>query len=368
MTITTGPNLGVMEDGAAGDVHVTEFKAFLRAMDFLVQCNVISATTIAQPGSPANGDAYLVPAGATGAVFSANIGKLVRWTTKSTVAQWDVFTPKEGWECRAKDTDVRYEHNGTVWVAQSPAGSSNGFKNYLINPDLLINQRVFAGGALVAGVYGYDRWKAGTGGCNVTVNVSTSVITHTSGPLVQIIEAPGLASKVIAVSVEDPSGSITVNVDGQTGTITTGVGRRGVTITVPAGSTGNVTLTLTATGVTYKRVQMELGTSPTVFEWRPITIENILCERYFQTSRTYASGGYWTGQVTNTAQYAAPRPFATLMRIAPTVTLNNQVGVSIDPLTIAVIDADVAGFRFIGTANATGAGTILTQFKADAEL
>jgi hypothetical protein len=123
MTITTGPNLGVMEDGAAGDAHVTEFKLFLRTMDLLVQANVISATTVAQPGSPANGDAYILPTGVTGAVWAGNAGKIARWTTKTSPAQWDLVTAKEGWNVRAKDTDLRYEHNGTTWVA---SGGANG--------------------------------------------------------------------------------------------------------------------------------------------------------------------------------------------------------------------------------------------------
>lgn len=281
---------------------------------------------------------------------------------------WRFAAPgTNSWVIWDKPGAVLKRWNGTAWVVYAEQ-VQRGFKNFLINGDFAINQRGFAGGALAAGVYGHDRWKAGTGGCNYTVNATTAVITHTSGPLVQVIEAPRLASTQVMVSVEDPSGTIAVNLDGQTGSITSGVGRRGVILTLTAGSTGNVTLTLTATGVTYKRVQIELGSTATPFEWRPMAIELTMCERYFQSSRSYASGAYWTGQVTSGSQYAGPRPFSTLMRASPSVTLNGATGVSIDPLTIAVIDADVAGFRFIATANATGAGTILAQFKADSEL
>ncbi|SDX53148.1 hypothetical protein [Lysobacter enzymogenes] len=259
--------------------------------------------------------------------------------------------------------------DGVGWTTLPAAAAlviGNGFKNYLVNGDFALNQRAFAGGALAAGIYGFDRWKAGTGGCNVSL--SGGVLTHTSGPLAQVIEAPRLNSEVITVSVEDPSGSITVNVDGQTGTITAGSGRRGVQIVVPAGSTGNVTLTLTATGVTYKRVQLERGGAATGFEWRPASIEVLLATRYYQSSKSFASGAYWTGQVTSGSAYAAARAFATQMRANPSVALNSKAGVNFDTTTMSIIDADVAGFRFQATANGTGAGTMLAQWTADAEL
>ncbi len=226
-------------------------------------------------------------------------------------------------------------------AAQSPAsvyaGADlwfRGFKNLLINGDYAINQRGFAGGALAAGVYGHDRMKAGTGGCNYTVNATTGVITHTSGPIVQIIEAPRLASTQVTVSVEDPSGTITVNIDGQTGSITSGAGRRGVALTLPSGSTGNVTLTLTATGVTYKRVQVELGSTATPFEWRPAQIEMALCQRYYwktfdQAIAPVQNSGSFKGGVAYIANFAGAGfvgmrvAYPVKMRTTPSVTFYN---------------------------------------------
>ena len=43
-------------------------------------------------------------------------------------------------------------------------------------------------------------------------------------------------------------------------------------------------------------------------------------------------------------------------------------GYCLDTTTISIIDADACGFRFQATANGTGAGTVLAQFSADAEL
>lgn len=201
---------------------------------------------------------------------------------------------------------------------------NNGSKNYLINGDFAINQRAFAGGALAAGAYGFDRWKAGTGGCNVSL--SAGVLTHTSGPLVQVIEAPNLAGKTITVSVEGlTGGNLSVNVEGVVGAIVASAGRSGVSIAVPGTSTGNVTVTLTpASGaVSYKRVQVELGGVATAFEWRPASVEQSLCNRYFIRLRQLDGTAYYifgAGYSANTTQANIPIPLISLMRAAPAMT------------------------------------------------
>ncbi|WP_102945323.1 hypothetical protein [Stenotrophomonas sp. VV52] len=156
--------------------------------------------------------------------------------------------------------------------------------NMLINCGVpVINQRGFAGGALAAGVYGYDRWKAGAGGCNVTINATTGQFTHTSGPLVQVVESPEAAWGVpVTLSVESPSGAISVNIGGATGSITAGAGRRSVTLT-PTG-TGNMVVQLTATGVTYSQPRLERGAVMTVPEYRSPAAELMLCQRYYEKS------------------------------------------------------------------------------------
>lgn len=173
--------------------------------------------------------------------------------------------------------------------------------NMLINCGVpVINQRGFAGGALAAGAYGYDRWKAGTGGCNVTINPTTGIFTHTSGPLVQVVEAPEAAWGVpVTLSVESPSGTVSVNIGGATGSIAAGAGRRSVTLT-PTGS-GNMTVQLTATGVTYSAVRFERGSVATAPEYRSAADELILCQRYYEKSYDNATS---PGTVTELGQSA----------------------------------------------------------------
>ncbi|MCW0458961.1 hypothetical protein NB717_000029 [Xanthomonas sacchari] len=157
-------------------------------------------------------------------------------------------------------------------------------RNLLINAEMQINQRMFAGGALAAGVYGYDRWKAGSGGCNVSVDGS-GLITHTSGPLVQIVKKPsGVYGGNVTLSVQDPSGTINVSVGGVTGVITAGSGRRSVTLAIPSSGSGNLTVQLTATNVTYRLPQLERGSAASAFDYRPEPVEMEYCKRYYEKS------------------------------------------------------------------------------------
>jgi hypothetical protein len=267
---------------------------------------------------------------------------------------------------------------------------NKGFKNYLINGDFAINQRAFAGGALAAGVYGFDRWKAGTGGCSVSL--SAGVLTHTSGPLVQVIEAPNLAGKTITVSVEGLSGgSLNVTVEGVTGVIAAAAGRAGVSIAAPGASTGNVTVTLTpASGaVTYQRVQVETGSAATAFEWRPAQVELALCGRYFEPSYPpgYAPGSVVDGGKSSVAVGGTSTTgnlvqanvlFPVRKRAAPAVTIFSPATGSVGKVRDNNAGADVTGtvgspspggFIWWGTTVAGPAGVNASiQWTADAEL
>ncbi|AGG89941.1 hypothetical protein [Rhodanobacter denitrificans] len=246
-------------------------------------------------------------------------------------------------------------------ASQVAALSTPGLKNYLINGDFAINQRAFAGGALAAGVYGFDRWKAGTGGCNISL--SAGVLTHTSGPLVQVIEAPNLAGKTITVSVDGLSGgNLAVNVEGVAGVIVASAGRSGASIAVPGTSTGNVTVTLTpASGaVTYKRVQVELGSAATAFEWRPANIERSMCERYYQLVN--ASFQYPFSGTAISFFF-----FHNKMRATPSSTITNA-GAQAGLTSVGVNSSTTDGVAVQYTLSGTGGYAVGLQTGSDAEL
>ncbi len=207
-----------------------------------------------------------------------------------------------------------YTWDGTEWQVTNsqgflPNGTTTKRRNYLINGNFFVNQRTFAGGALAAGVYGFDRWKAGAGGC--TISVSGGVVTM-NGPIKQIwkLEDTGtLASKFVTFSVDAPSVNITATIgDGGSnnvsGTIPLGSGRQGVTLQVPSAATGNISIILTTvTSGTFANVMVEDGKNIRAFEVPTPYNELLLCKRAYRKSYLYGtapgsvnagSAGFWT--------------------------------------------------------------------------
>ena len=254
------------------------------------------------------------------------------------------------------------EKTGAASLPASPCG----MVNLLINGDFAVNQRGFAGGALAAGAYGRDRWKAGAGGCSFTV--AGGIVNHASGPLVQVIESPGLANTVVTLSVADlPGGDLSVNVGGQTGVITAGAGRRKATVTLPSGATGNVTVTLTPVSapVTYRRVQLNEGREALPFERRHIAQELVLCQRYFAA----VTGPIMALQKQRELDRARSVNiwFHTRMRATPTVALEGINAGGHDGIN--VLNAHPGGFRAVSAGLGTdGSQPFFTGFTAEAEL
>ena len=101
-TIATGTNAIVTTDMAAG----------FRALDGLVMPNVLGYLTNTPPGSPANGDCYIIGAAPTGA-WAGQGGKVARYST--VAAAWEFFTPKNGWMLEANSTRETYRYTGSAW-------------------------------------------------------------------------------------------------------------------------------------------------------------------------------------------------------------------------------------------------------------
>jgi len=92
--------------------HVTVNEA-LRRLDAIVQLVVVSDSTSAQPGAPADGDCYILPAGKTGADWGSMTDYAIAYYVDGA---WSKLTPKTGWAAYVLDTARLQFFDGTDWA------------------------------------------------------------------------------------------------------------------------------------------------------------------------------------------------------------------------------------------------------------
>lgn len=202
-------------------------------------------------------------------------------------------------------------------VADLGTGAFGGLRNLLVNAAGTVNQRGVTG-TLAAGSFGPDRWRAGQGGCTVTVADGRWTL---EGTLEQPIEAPGLAGRPVCVSVEDPGGDLSVQLGSATGTIPAGSGRKFVRLVPGAGDTGDLVLRLTAVSPTsFGLPQVEESLVATPFERRPAGLELALCQRYFYRFSPGTAGGMFLCMKQTTQQWRGLLPTPVPLRAMPDIT------------------------------------------------
>jgi hypothetical protein len=90
--------------------HVTHNEA-LRLLDAIVQLSVIDRDLTAPPGTPSDGDRYIIAAGSTG-VWTGHAGDIAVYQDGA----WDFREPGEGWRCWVEDESAFLIFNGGSWV------------------------------------------------------------------------------------------------------------------------------------------------------------------------------------------------------------------------------------------------------------
>ena len=460
----TTPNIALpFLFAAQAQKHVTLNESLLR-LDAVVQLTVLDRDLAAPPGSPADGDRFIIAAGASGAWAGQAAGTIAAWQDGA----WAFIVPREGWLAWVADEDTMVAWSGTQWISAAASGplqnvpllgvnatadttnrlavaapatllnnagaghqlkinkaaagdtasflfqtgfsgraelglagsddfsfkvSANGSAwtdalvierangristpqtppplNLLVNGDFAINQRAFAGGALAAGAYGYDRWRAGTGGATVTADAAGNVTL--TGPLEQVVEAAifgGLAGQDLTLSLEGENGAalagdVTIAVGAQSGTITAGAGRRSATVTLGAGETGNITVRLTpVTAATiFRRVQLCVGRRSTPWSPRPPAVELQLCQRYFRRLASSNVGQHFFPlQTRSTQDLRGPAPFPVRMRAAPTFSFSAASDFVTFPGSTITAIALIAGEADQGTIRVTTSSATPTQ-------
>jgi hypothetical protein len=111
MSESTNLALPFLTQGQA-QKHVTVNESLLR-LDAVVHLSVVSATTSAQPASPADGQVYILPAGKTGTNWGAMTNYALAYYRDGV---WEEIAPREGWLAFIKDTDKLCYYTGSAWA------------------------------------------------------------------------------------------------------------------------------------------------------------------------------------------------------------------------------------------------------------
>lgn len=114
------PNLGlpVLAQGQA-QKEITHNDALLR-LDALVQTSIKSRALATPPGSPANGERWIVPSGATGA-WAGQTDKIALWREGA----WAFFAPGVGWRVHVEDERLTVVWTDGAWRDRI-VGTANG--------------------------------------------------------------------------------------------------------------------------------------------------------------------------------------------------------------------------------------------------
>lgn len=123
---TTGPNLGLVWGYSPHESGwgVGGYNPGFARLDTLVHLSVISITNT-PPGAPTNGDRYICDAGSTGA-WIGHDNEIAVYLTIGTPG-WTFYIPKLGFRAWNADTGGYIRFNGTTWVADGTAASSELF-------------------------------------------------------------------------------------------------------------------------------------------------------------------------------------------------------------------------------------------------
>jgi hypothetical protein len=172
MSDSYGPNLGKLINALTGDTYDVDFRFFLRAIDVLVQCAVISKTLAAPPGSPANGARYIVAGSPTGA-WSGHANAIAVWTTDNPATPgglWEFYAPNFGWLAPNLADGLVYVYSGSAWAALAGGAST------------------FVALTDVPAAY------TGAGGKAVEVNAGATALVFNAKPFDVSVFAPGVGA------------------------------------------------------------------------------------------------------------------------------------------------------------------------------
>lgn len=98
--------------------HVTVNEALAR-LDAVAQMRAVSATTLAPPVSPLDGEAYIVP---TGGSWAGQPGEIALWANGA----WVYLAPRFGWRVWIEDAAVAAVFDSVAWQSGAIAVAAGG--------------------------------------------------------------------------------------------------------------------------------------------------------------------------------------------------------------------------------------------------
>lgn len=182
----TSPNLDLpLIMPAQAQKHVTVNESLMR-LDALVQPRARSRSVSAEPSSPADGHAWLLPANRSGAHWSdMSAGNLAVWRD----GFWTEFTARTGWQLFVIDEAVRVFHDGLIWRVASASVISAQADNGAQTLSKIITHRTgeLAGSSVATGAVIPSR--------SVVICVSVRTVTDIAGASSFDCGVSGQASK-----------------------------------------------------------------------------------------------------------------------------------------------------------------------------
>lgn len=153
---------------AQAQKHVTVNESF-RRLDALVQLTVRSRTDTVEPASPSEGDAYIIPAGASGAVWDDYAsGDLAVFQDGA----WARISPAEGFRAWVSDSDDLVAYDGAAWGAISSGGAGETAAKFGVNTNADATNRLAVKSDAI--LFNHDDVTPGSGDAQVIINKATA--------------------------------------------------------------------------------------------------------------------------------------------------------------------------------------------------
>lgn len=105
---------------AQAQKHVTVNEALVR-LDVLARLRVVSASVAVPPPAPEEGEAWIVPDGASGA-WAGRRGEVAIWINGG----WCFAAPRPGWTATDESTALTLVHDGSDWIPEAAVASVSG--------------------------------------------------------------------------------------------------------------------------------------------------------------------------------------------------------------------------------------------------